>query len=269
MTAKSLRNKSCVPQKPQKRCGRNNGIFGQVRLIKDEDWKDIAFVSEKAKALSVLVVMKTEPEPFGGFYIRRWDHPYEPNFETRTYNLLEFCQQKKVRKFFETGRAGNLIVWTRDEKTREPYFIGAYERIVKLRKVEGLDHEKWKPRTALMALSAYVVPYGKRISMKDFEEEFKKRGLSFPSKKKRIPYESCYGLKDILDRELAEPIMGVTRDNAMESKEFRGIGELHTREMLRKQRELKEKRSRTSVDRFQKRFVTMQDMNYALRAGIL
>lgn len=160
-------------------------------------------------------------------------------------------------------------MWTRDEKTCEPYFIGAYERIVKLRKVKGLDYGKWKPRTALIAVRAFAVPYGKRISMKKFEQDFEKRGLSFPSKKKRIPYDSCYGLKDILDSELTESILGLIRDNAMESEEFRRIGELYTREMLRKQRELKEKRRRTDFDRFQKRFVTMQDMNYALRVGIL
>jgi len=167
-----------------------------MRLIGGEKWKDIEFLNEDAKLSSVLIVVKTEPEPFEGFYIRRWDHPYEPSFETRTYNLLEFCQQKKVKIFLETGKAGNLIVWTRDEKTKKLYFIGVYEGIQKLRKIEGYDRGEWKPRTALMAAEAYVVPHGKGVLMKDFESEFGRRGLVFPSEKKIGPYHSCYGLCD-------------------------------------------------------------------------
>jgi hypothetical protein len=244
-----------------------------MRLIKGKEWKNIKFTSEDARFHAVLIVAKTEPEPFEGFYIRRWDHPYEPNFETRTYNLLEFCQQEKVKNFFETGMAGNVIVWTKDEKTSELYFIGAFKGIEKLRRIEGYDCGEWKPRTALMATEAYVVSYDKGIPMRDFEGEFRKRGLAFPCKRRISPYHSCYGRSYTIDEELAKSIMNVIQDNAVESDVYGSLAEHHTDEMLRKQEEIMEinkKRSRRiNADRFRKRFVTKQEICYAERMGIL
>lgn len=264
--------KASLHSKARKRCGEASEIFSNVRLIEGENWKDIQFVDDDARSSVVLIVAKTEPEPFEGFYIRRWDHPYEPNFETRTYNLLEFCQQRKVRRFFERGLAGNLIVWTRDEKTGELYFIGAYEGIDKMRRVKGYDGEELKSRTALMAKAVYVLPYERSLPMASFENEFKKRDLAFPSKTKISSRHSCYGVY-VIGKELAGPILRRIKMNAVESGEYRKIAEPHTAEMSKRTREIdklnRTRKRKINVDRVQKRFVTTRDMQYAKRIGIL
>jgi len=253
----------------QKSCAGTPDIFRHVRLVKGEEWKNIKFESEDAKLSAVLVVAKTEPEPFEDFYIRRWDHPYEPNFETKTYNLLEFCQQDKIRKYFQMGKATNLIVWTEDENSGEFCFIGAYRGIRKFRKIEGVDHGRWKPRTALMASEVYVVPFGKGIPMKDFESEFRRRKLAFPSEQKASAYQSCYG-HYIIDKELTDSLMKAIMRNAVTDEVYASLAEPHTKDMLERQRELKRLRNRTvSVDRFRKRFVTKQDLKYARKIGML
>ena len=272
MKKQCLQHKTCLPKaKRRESCASCPDIFSHMRLIKDEEWKDIKFLDEDSKLSSVLVVAKTEPEPFEGFYIRRWDHPYEPNFETRTYNLLEFCQQKKVKNFFETGKAGNLIVWTRDEKTGKLYFIGAYEGIQKLRKIEGYSGGKWKSRTALMASEAYVAPHGKGIPMKDFTNEFRRRSLAFPSQKKLSPYHSCYGYY-VIDKELTESLMNVIKKNAVGSKTYGKLTKTHTRSMLKKLKEIteinKKRHRKLNIDKFQKRFVTKPEMRYAKKMRI-
>jgi hypothetical protein len=264
---------NCMSKERQlKRCGERPEAFGHMRLIKGEEWKNIKFASKDARLSAVLVVAKTEPEPYEGFYVRRWDHPYEPNFETRTYNLLEFCQQQKVKNFFETGKAGNLIVWTRDEKTGRLYFIGTYKGILKLRKIEGYDRGKWKPRTALIATETYVVQHGKAILMEDFENEFKKRGLAFPSEKRISPYHSCYG-RYVIGSKLARSIMKAIQKNAVKSEVYGNLAEPHTKEMLEKQKEIQKINEKCvrkiNIDRFQKRLVTKQEMRYAKRLGIL
>ena len=264
---------SCMSKERQlKRFDERPEVFGHMRLIKGEEWKNIKFASKDARLSAVLVVAKTEPEPYEGFYIRRWDHPYEPNFETRTHNLLEFYQQQKVKNFLKTGKAGNLIVWTRDEKTGGLYFIGTYKGIRKLRKIEGYDRGKWKPRTALIATETYVAQHSKAILMKNFENEFKKRGLAFPSEKRISPYHSCYG-RYVIDGKLARSIMEAIQKNAVDSEVYGNLAELHTQEMLNKQKEIlkinKECIRKINVDRFRKRFVTKQEICFAERIGIL
>ncbi len=249
-------NKSVAKSGARERCAKAGEIFDNVKLIEGENWQDIPFVNDDAKSSAVLIVAKTEPDPFQGFYVRRWDHPYEPNFETCTYDLLEFCQQVKIRKFFELGRAGNLIVWTRDESTSVPYFIGAYEAVTKFRKVRGRVDSRWKTRTALLAAEAHVLPYAKRIPMKNFEEVFRKEHFRFPSEERTLPFDSCYGQKDLMSRDLTESLLSVIRRNAVGNVAYRRIGELHTQKMQEIQRE----RGR-EILRFRKRFVTASDLN--------
>lgn len=273
MKTEHLRRERCLPGKKQIRsCHRSGDVFDNLTLIKGEEWKSIRFENDDADLSSVLIVAKTEPEPFEGFYVRRWDHPYEPNFETRTYNLLEFCQQKKVKGFFETGRAGNLIVWTRDEKTKRPYVTGAFERLQKLRRIKGYDRGALKPRTALRFAEAYVLPYENRIPMRDFEDEFRERNLAFPSVGKMSPYHSCYG-NYVIDKTLTKVIMDAIKKNAVKSEVYGNIGELHTIDMARKQKEISQtnrnRKRKIDVDKFRKRFTTKQEIEHARIIGIL
>jgi hypothetical protein len=236
-----------------------------MKPVQGEKWKDIEFGSEDAESCGVLIVAKTEAEPFRGFYVRRWDHPYEPNFETRTYNLLEFCQQRKVKRFFETGMAGNLIVWTKDEKTGGLYFIGSYKGVRKLRIVEGYDRGKRKPRVALMANETCVLPYGKGIPMEDFEAEFGRRGLAFPSKKRISPFHSCYGCY-IIEKELTSSLVSAIGKNAVSGEAYLDLAEPYA-EYLRKLRQ--SSRRRVNVQRFRPRFVTKKEMEFAKERAIL
>lgn len=254
-------------------CARSRNVFRHMRLIEGEEWKNIEFVSEDAKSSAVLMVVKTEPDPFRGFYVRRWDHPYEPNFETKTYNLLEFCQQNKVQKYFETGMAGNLIVWTRNERNGKLHFIATYKRVRNLRKVGGCDRGRWKPRTVLMAVETYVVPYGGGVPMKDFESKFEERRLAFPSDERISPYHSCYG-HYVIDKELTKAIMDAVENNAVKSRVYGDLAESHTKEMLSRQRAVmklnkRRRKGKYNVDRFRKRFVTKQEIEYAKKMGIL
>lgn len=261
--------KSCAPN----HIGKTQALaFSGMRLINGEEWKDIKFVDEEAKSNAVLIVCKTEPEPFEGFYVRRWDHPYEPNFETKTYNLLEFCQQNKIQKYLRAGKAGNLIVWTRDEKTKKLYFIGDYVGIQKFRSIEGCKDGAWMPRVALMATETFIVPHHRAIPMKDFEHEFLNRGLCFPTQDEICPFHSTYG-HYVVRKELARVIMNVIEKNGVASEVYADLSESHTREMLKKQAELmklSETRNRKiNFDRCRRRFVTRQEMEHAMKTGIL
>lgn len=257
---------SCVPKKKCfESCDDVQGIFGNMKPIPEEKWKGIEFESEDAKSRSVLIVAKTEAEPFGGFYVRRWDHPYEPNFETRTYNLLEFCQQRKVKRFFETGRAGNLIVWTKDEKNGGLYFIGAYKRVRKLRNVLGRDRGGWRPRVALMADETFVLPHGKGVPMEDFEADFRKQGFAFPSKERISPFHSCYG-HYVINKELTNLLTSAIGKNAVDGKVYLDLAEPYAEELSKLRQSSNRK---INVQRFRQRFVTQKEMGFAKDAAIL